>query len=298
MGTGGNEVRIRTIKPDFWTDAKIATLSYLARLLFIGLWNVADDEGRFKSDPRILKGCLFPTDDETTVEKITGALRELSGSGRVVLAEIDGEQYGCCPNFRKHQKINKPSKSRLPEFTEPSGSLPVALREGYVTEEEEEKEVEVEKEVVVEKRRRGEKITWDATAQDFAGITQCDMDSWTEAYQHVSLEHEMSKAKEWVIANPAKAKTNWRRFLTNWFSRSEDRAPKNYVPPPAAHRWTQEELEWLEAQDDDDSRAANTGDSDRTGDKVDGGVVEAGGSYMPEFLKGVGDAHGTPGRGG
>ena len=46
-------MRIRTIKPDFWTDAKVSKLTYLARLLFIGLWNVADDEGRFKSDPRI-----------------------------------------------------------------------------------------------------------------------------------------------------------------------------------------------------------------------------------------------------
>ena len=38
--------RIRTVKPDIWTDEKFVELSPLARLLFIGLWNFADDEGR------------------------------------------------------------------------------------------------------------------------------------------------------------------------------------------------------------------------------------------------------------
>jgi hypothetical protein len=139
-------VRIRTIKPEFWTDLKVSSLSYLARLLFIGLWNLADDEGRFKSDPRILKGFIFPVDDTTTVKAIAGALRELSGSTLVVLREIDGEQYGCCPNFRKHQVINKPSKSKLPEFTEDYRSTTVVLPEDSHTEREREREREVEME--------------------------------------------------------------------------------------------------------------------------------------------------------
>jgi hypothetical protein len=139
-------MRIRTIKPDFWTDAKVSKLTYLARLLFIGLWNVADDEGRFKSDPRILKGSVFPVDDKTTVEKITGALSELSVSRLVFLTEIGGEQYGCCPNFKKHQKINRPSPSRLPPVTAPSVSPHGVITEGSRTEVEEEVEVEVEEE--------------------------------------------------------------------------------------------------------------------------------------------------------
>jgi len=123
-------VRIRTIKPEFWVDRKVSSLSYFARLLFIGLWNHADDEGRFKSDPRILKGALFPLDDKTTVADLDGGLRELSGSGLVVLSEIDSELYGLCPNFKKHQVINKPTPSKLPEIREDSGSTPVALPHG------------------------------------------------------------------------------------------------------------------------------------------------------------------------
>ena len=37
--------RIRTIKPEFWTDEKVVTLPFEARLLFIGMWNFCDDEG-------------------------------------------------------------------------------------------------------------------------------------------------------------------------------------------------------------------------------------------------------------
>ena len=45
--------RIRSIKPEFWRDEKIATLkNKLAGFFFIGLWNVADDEGKFR-----LKAC-------------------------------------------------------------------------------------------------------------------------------------------------------------------------------------------------------------------------------------------------
>ena len=135
-------MRIRTIKPEFWTDGKVSSLSYLARLLFIGLWNHADDDGRFKSDPRILKGFLFPVDDKTKVADIHGALTELSLSALVFLTEIDGEQYGCCPNFKKHQKINRPTPSRLPEVTESSVSPHGVFSEPSLTEREREVERE------------------------------------------------------------------------------------------------------------------------------------------------------------
>jgi hypothetical protein len=37
--------RIRTIKPEFWTDEKIVECSFEARLMFIGMFNFADDKG-------------------------------------------------------------------------------------------------------------------------------------------------------------------------------------------------------------------------------------------------------------
>jgi hypothetical protein len=56
-------MRIRTIKPEFWKSEHLADLPPFARLLFIGLWNCADREGRLEDRPKRLKAELFPYDD-------------------------------------------------------------------------------------------------------------------------------------------------------------------------------------------------------------------------------------------
>lgn len=58
----------------------------------------------------------------------------------------------------------------------------------------------------------------------WGGVTDDDMKSWAEAYPACDLKIELAKMREWLIANPTKAvKSNWRRFITNWLSRSQDR---------------------------------------------------------------------------
>jgi hypothetical protein len=56
-------MRIRTIKPEFWTDELISELSIESRLLFIALWNVSDDEGNFCYLPKQLKIQTLPYDN-------------------------------------------------------------------------------------------------------------------------------------------------------------------------------------------------------------------------------------------
>lgn len=53
--------RIRTIKPEFWEDEKLAKLPIHARLLFIGTWNFADDNGVLLANPVLMKSHIFPT---------------------------------------------------------------------------------------------------------------------------------------------------------------------------------------------------------------------------------------------
>lgn len=47
---------------------------------------------------------------------------------------------------------------------------------------------------------------------------------WVEDYPAVDVPLEVLHAHEWVIANPRRSKSNWRRFLVNWLKRSQDRA--------------------------------------------------------------------------
>jgi hypothetical protein len=82
------------------------------------------------ADPRIIKGALFPVDDSTSIEAIAGALSELSVNGHVQLYEIGDERYGIIHKFKNHQVINRPSKSRIPKFSESSVSIHGVLTDG------------------------------------------------------------------------------------------------------------------------------------------------------------------------
>lgn len=102
--------RIRTIKPDFWTDEKVVELSPLARLLFIGLWNFADDQGRMVCSPKRIKMQIFPADDADT----SALLGEIRGSGLITVYTVDGIEYLQVCGFEKHQKVDKRTPSKLP----------------------------------------------------------------------------------------------------------------------------------------------------------------------------------------
>jgi hypothetical protein len=103
--------RIRSIKPDFWDDEKIGQISRDARLLFIGLWNHADDEGRMRANSRYVKSKVFPYDDDVQVD---GLLAEIACLRMIVLYTVDGQDYLWISNFRKHQRIDRPQPSTLP----------------------------------------------------------------------------------------------------------------------------------------------------------------------------------------
>lgn len=107
--------RIRSIKPEYWQDFRLAEeLTRDQRLFYIGLWNEADDEGRFMAHPRRLLGAIFPYDRDLTDEFIEDSLSALARTGRLVRYEVDGEPYGQLTKFRHHQRINRPSPSKLP----------------------------------------------------------------------------------------------------------------------------------------------------------------------------------------
>ena len=60
--------RIRTIKPEFWEDEKLAKLPVHARLLFIGTWNFADDNGALLANPVLMKSHIFPYEDKLMIQ--------------------------------------------------------------------------------------------------------------------------------------------------------------------------------------------------------------------------------------
>ena len=136
-------MRIRTIKPEFWRSEDIAALSIEDRLLFIGLWSYVEDNGVGRDEPQLIQCDLYPLDTFTEASLRThGGLMRLSKQGLITRYEgPDGRRYLQINSWDKHQKINRPSKPRFPQYnaenctlTEPSLSPHYTLTEGSLPE--------------------------------------------------------------------------------------------------------------------------------------------------------------------
>lgn len=114
--------RIRTIKPEFPQSETIGSLSRDARLLFIQIWTIADDAGRARAASRMLASLLYPYDDDAP-RLMPAWLDELEAKGCIRRYEVDGSHYLEVVNWLKHQKIDRPSKSRIPSFDEASANI-------------------------------------------------------------------------------------------------------------------------------------------------------------------------------
>lgn len=117
--------RIRTIKPEFWTDPKTGRLSGNATKLFIGIWNHCDDYGVIRFDIDQLRVLIFPytTDPD---EVASALLNEILPLGLVEMFTViednedstsDRRSYLWVRNFTKHQKIDRPSLPVFPGWT-------------------------------------------------------------------------------------------------------------------------------------------------------------------------------------
>lgn len=105
--------RIRTIKPEFWIDEKIGDLKMEERLLLIGLLNLADDEGVLKANPAFIKGQILPY-DEIDISEIKAWLTSLENGKFIISFSYNQENFFLIRTFRNHQKINRPSPSKVP----------------------------------------------------------------------------------------------------------------------------------------------------------------------------------------
>lgn len=106
--------RIRTIKPEFWQDEKLAPLSPLERLVFLGLICMADDAGRLLDNIKHIDGQLFPETDDSSREPI----ETLARLSRVIrYTSSSGQRLIQIARWENHQKVDNPAKKVLPAPT-------------------------------------------------------------------------------------------------------------------------------------------------------------------------------------
>ncbi len=119
--------RIRTIKPEFPQSESMGNISRDARLLFIQLWTICDDSGRARASSRMLASLLFPYDNDAP-GLIDGWMIELEREGCLVRYEANNTKYLQVCKWLNHQKIDKPSASKIPPFDESSRTFDESSR--------------------------------------------------------------------------------------------------------------------------------------------------------------------------
>ena len=242
--------RTRSIKPSFFSNDILAECEPMARLLFAGLWTLADRDGRLEYRPRRIKGALFPYDNCD----IEGLVEQLADRGFVVIYRANGIDVLTIPTFSEHQRCHPDERSEglpgpgdeaetcvipgrnekpgnppadAPDFPAncaciPSSCIPSSSNPSASCPPSE-----------PPKRRRSpaaSAVSWSADA-GWQGITPQDRTEWAAAYPGCDLDSELARATAWLKANPTKAsRSNWRRFLVNWLTRSQDKGGTNRTP--------------------------------------------------------------------
>ncbi|MCZ4122672.1 hypothetical protein [Streptomyces sp. H39-S7] len=107
--------RIRPIKPETWTSETLAEVSIPAMVTFLAMTNMADDHGRHRDNAAIIFGLVWPLRAEHSAVHVEEDLVQLENAGAICrYTGCDGKRYFHYPTWFKHQKIDKPSLSRLP----------------------------------------------------------------------------------------------------------------------------------------------------------------------------------------
>ncbi|MPZ13963.1 MAG: hypothetical protein GEU73_06000 [Chloroflexi bacterium] len=109
--------RTRLLKPSFFLNQELGSLPPLARLLYAGLWCIADRAGRLVDRPAQIKAEILPYDDCD----IDALLETLKNSGHIDRYLWERRRYIEIPSFNRHQ---------TPHNREPESTIPVPKKSG------------------------------------------------------------------------------------------------------------------------------------------------------------------------
>jgi hypothetical protein len=110
-------MRMRMIKPGFFMNEQLAEAEPLTRILFAGLWGLADREGRLEDRPARIKAEVLPYDRCDVVKMLAW----LGDHEFIYRYEVEGKRLICIPTFKQHQSPNRNEPdSKLAEPTSSS----------------------------------------------------------------------------------------------------------------------------------------------------------------------------------
>ncbi len=231
--------RTRNLKPRFFTNEQLADLPPLTRILFAGLWGIADAQGRLEDRIRRIKTEVMPYDD-WDIDRALGGLHD---AGFITRYEVEGRKYIQVTEFEKHQRPHSKETpcgypappERSPENSgqcpENSGTdPPLTLNPQPLTPTPLEASASCS-----EPEEPAAEPAVDGPSDFEFPVTGKGKRSWTlkrsnlaeyrEAFPDLDIDDEFRRAKVWLSTNPRKRKTarGMLSFLTEWLGRSQNK---------------------------------------------------------------------------
>jgi len=240
----------RILRP--WIDSEaVNSLSDSAEVFFVRLIMSADDFGRFYGSPQLLKSYLYPLKEKKASE-IANWIKECVKAGLICNYEVTGKRYIEICKFNQRMRLKR--KSKFPECKNDSHmTVTCQSRDGHMTvtcqsydspeTRDERRETETiqmssddksSSSISPEPEKSGNpgrcktvKIFFDYEGDcKIHGIDQKQLDRWKENFPAVDVEEELRTMSAWLDANRKNRKTDVKRFIVNWLSRAQDRAPR------------------------------------------------------------------------
>jgi len=235
--------RSRNIKPAFFSNDELAEIPPIGRLLFIGLWTIADYKGDLSYRPARIKAQLLPYDN-CDIEQI---IKALDLSGFISIYSVQDQNYIHITNFCKHQNphINEKRKgSDIPEFkqeyTQVVDSKEVAINlDSNGTDPADScfliPDILIPESICPEPCQAQDLMIIGLptnkfnTQQEQYSVTESQLAEWSETYPAVDVDQTLKRIRSWLVNNPSKRKTmrGMGKFIDSWLSREQDRGKQH-----------------------------------------------------------------------
>lgn len=208
----------RLLKEGIVDSDPINGLSEGAEVCFYRLLVVADDLGRMDARTAIVRSRCFPLKEQSNMgSKIEGWLAELAAARLIVRYAVAGSPYLQISKWdqrvRSNGKYPAPPDGPMPDGCptddgQPSanGGLGLGMGKGLGA-------------------SKPNDVRFDAATGGWS-VPDLLQSQWVKAYPAVDVVGELAKAGVWLVSNPKNQKSNYARFLSNWLSKAQDRAPK------------------------------------------------------------------------
>lgn len=120
----------RLLKPEFFTDDKIADLTPIQRLFYMGIWTQADKNGVLEDRPKQLKTRILPYDECDAIATVN----ELVYRGFLIRYKVGERQLLAVRTWKKNQSTHSSEKpSGLPEVSQATDIVALPLINAELT---------------------------------------------------------------------------------------------------------------------------------------------------------------------